>query len=79
MSRPYPIAGLGLAWVAEMVFELLIFILIVYRICKTRGLLRLSLVTRRNIIDVIFHDGKLFVVSNLHTLNQPNAGAMYIG
>jgi hypothetical protein len=61
MSLPFLIAGLGLAWVAEMVFELLIFILIVYRICKTKGLLRLSLVTRKNIIDIIFHDGNFSV------------------
>ncbi|KAG2340800.1 hypothetical protein BDR05DRAFT_491097 [Suillus weaverae] len=74
-------ARLGLAWLAEMVFELLIFILIVYRICKTRGLLRLSLVTRRNIINIIFHDSNFFVAFKLelYTLNQSNAGAMYFG
>ncbi|KAG2135136.1 hypothetical protein DEU56DRAFT_901881 [Suillus clintonianus] len=50
-------AHVGLAWVAELVFQLLILILTVYRICKSRGLLRLSLFTRKNMIDVIFHDG----------------------
>jgi hypothetical protein len=58
MPRSYTIAGLGLAWVADMIYELLIFILIVYRVCKTRGLLRSSLVNRTNIIDTMFRDGK---------------------
>ncbi|KAG2140689.1 hypothetical protein DEU56DRAFT_798251, partial [Suillus clintonianus] len=51
---------LGLSYVASFVFDLFIFILTVYRICKTSSLLRLSLVTRRNIIDIMFHDGKSF-------------------
>ncbi|KAG2129331.1 hypothetical protein BD769DRAFT_678686 [Suillus cothurnatus] len=71
-------ARLGLAWVAEMVFELLIFILIVYRICKTRGLLRLSLVTRRNIIDVIFHDGAMYIGA-MTLVNLPNILTYYFG
>jgi len=71
-------ARLGLAWVAEMVFELLIFILIVYRICKTRGLLRLSLVTRRNIIDVIFHDGAMYIGAMM-LVNLPNILTYYSG
>ncbi|KAG2140688.1 hypothetical protein DEU56DRAFT_798244 [Suillus clintonianus] len=62
---------LGLAWMAELVFELLIFVLIVYRICKTRGLLRLSLFTRRNIINIIFHDAMALV-------NIPNILTFYV-
>ncbi|KAG2139294.1 hypothetical protein DEU56DRAFT_325853 [Suillus clintonianus] len=51
---------LGLAWMALFVFDSLIFALTVHRICKTRGLLRLSLVTRKNVIDTIFHDGAMY-------------------
>lgn len=78
MSRPYLIAGLGLAWLAEMVFELLIFILIVYRICKTKGLLRLSPVTRGNIIDIIFHDGAMYFGA-MALINTPNIMTYYSG
>ncbi|KAG1729513.1 uncharacterized protein EDB91DRAFT_811178 [Suillus paluster] len=53
-------ARLGLAWLAGLVFDIFIFVLIVYRICKTKGLPRLSLVTRRNIIDIIFCDGAMY-------------------
>ncbi|KAG2068547.1 hypothetical protein BDR04DRAFT_1103227 [Suillus decipiens] len=69
---------LGLAWAAEMVFELLIFILIVYRICKTRGLLRLSLFTRRNTVDIIFHDGAMYFGA-MTLLNIPNILTYYSG
>ncbi|KAG2358147.1 hypothetical protein BDR07DRAFT_1418463 [Suillus spraguei] len=41
---------------SQFIFDLFIFILTMYRIYKTWGLLRLSLVTRRNIIDVMFND-----------------------
>ncbi|KIK40386.1 hypothetical protein CY34DRAFT_269993 [Suillus luteus UH-Slu-Lm8-n1] len=70
-------ARLGLAWLAEMVFELLIFILIVYRICKTKGL-RLSLVTRGNIIDIIFHDGAMYFGA-MALINTPNIITYYSG
>ncbi|KAG1871477.1 hypothetical protein F4604DRAFT_814988 [Suillus subluteus] len=72
------LAGLGVAWVAEMVYELLIFILVVYRICKTRGLLRLSLVTRRNIIDIILHDGAMYFGA-MTLVNIPNILTFYSG
>lgn len=71
-------ARLGLAWLAEMVFELLIFILIVYRICKTKGLLRLSPVTRGNIIDIIFHDGAMYFGA-MALINTPNIMTYYSG
>lgn len=51
---------IGLAYVALFVFDLFIFVLTVYKICKTDSLLRLSLVTRKNIIDIIFRDGAMF-------------------
>lgn len=81
MSQSYsnPITGLGLAWVADMVFQSLILILIVYRIFKTRRSLRFPLVARRNVIDIIFHDGEFSIASELCTLTQLNAGAMYFG
>lgn len=53
-------ARIGLAWVAFFVFDLLIFVLTVYRVCKTRGLPRLSLTTTRDIMDVIFQDGAMY-------------------
>ncbi|KAG2063758.1 hypothetical protein BDR04DRAFT_1111164 [Suillus decipiens] len=68
-------ARLGLAWVAEMVFELLIFILIVYRICKTRGLWRFS---RRNVIDIIFQDGAMYFGA-MTLVNVPNILTYYSG
>ncbi|KAG2743163.1 hypothetical protein P692DRAFT_201795142 [Suillus brevipes Sb2] len=71
-------ARLGLAWLAQMVFELLIFILIVYRICKTKGLLRLSPVTRGNIIDIIFHDGAMYFGA-MALVNTPNIITYYSG
>jgi len=74
----HSIIGLGLAWVALFVYEFLIFILTVFRICKTRGLVRLSLLmSRRNILDVMLQDGMCFVVSRLRTVTKSNAGAMY--
>ncbi|KAG1736237.1 hypothetical protein EDB19DRAFT_1050232 [Suillus lakei] len=71
-------ARVGLAWVAEFVFELLTFILIVYRTCKTRSLLRLSLVTRRDIIDVIFRDGTMYF-GVMALVNVPNILTYYFG
>ncbi|KAG1815239.1 uncharacterized protein BJ212DRAFT_265959 [Suillus subaureus] len=68
---------LGLAWVALFVFDLLIFTLTVYRICKTRGLLRLSLVTRRNVIDTIFHDGAMYFGA-MALSNIPNILTYYV-
>jgi hypothetical protein len=55
MLRLSYFAGPGLGWVTLLAYELLIFVLTVYRICKTRGL---SLaMSRRNILDIIFQDG----------------------
>ncbi|KAG0702183.1 hypothetical protein DFH29DRAFT_875351 [Suillus ampliporus] len=62
--------GLGIAWVALFLFDLLIFVLTVYRICKTRGFLRLSLVTRRNVVDIIFHDGVMYFGGNMATFTS---------
>ncbi|KAG1741298.1 hypothetical protein EDB19DRAFT_2038796, partial [Suillus lakei] len=69
---------LGLAWLAQLVFELLAFILIMYRICKTRGLLRLFLVTRRSIIDIIFQDGVMYFGAMV-LINVPNILTFYSG
>ncbi|KAG2140687.1 hypothetical protein DEU56DRAFT_798237 [Suillus clintonianus] len=71
-------ARVGLGWMAELVFELLILILTVYRICKTRGLLRLSLVTGRNMIDMILHDGAMYFGA-MALVNIPNILAYYSG
>lgn len=81
MSQSYssPITGLGLAWVADMVFQSLIFILIAYRIFKTRRLLRFSLVARRDVIDVIdiiFRDGAMYFGAMV-LVNVPNTMTYY--
>jgi hypothetical protein len=67
---------LGLAWVADMIYELLIFILIVYRVCKTRGLLRSSLANRTNIIDTMFRDGAMYIGA-MTLVNIPNVLTFY--
>ncbi|KAG1764017.1 hypothetical protein EDD22DRAFT_951931 [Suillus occidentalis] len=66
----------GLGWVTLLAYELLIFVLTVYRICKTRGL---SLaMSRRNILDIIFQDGAMyFAVMTLS--NLPNILTYYCG
>ncbi|KAG1784588.1 uncharacterized protein HD556DRAFT_1451623 [Suillus plorans] len=71
-------ARVGLAWVALFIFELLIFILTVYRICKTRGLLRLSLFTRTNVINIVFHDGAMYFGA-MTLINIPNILTYYSG
>lgn len=69
-------ARIGLAWVALFVFDLLIFVLTVYRICKTKGLPRLSLITRRNVVDVIFQDGAMYFGA-MALINIPNILTYY--
>ncbi|KAG1737704.1 hypothetical protein EDB19DRAFT_1909675 [Suillus lakei] len=69
-------ARIGMAWVALFVFDLLTFVLTIYRICKTRGLLRLSLVTRRNVIDIIFQDGAMYFGA-MALINIPNILTYY--
>ncbi|KIK49149.1 hypothetical protein CY34DRAFT_7793 [Suillus luteus UH-Slu-Lm8-n1] len=66
----------GLGWVTLLAYELLIFVLTVHRICKTRGL---SLaMSRRNILDIIFQDGAMyFAVMTLS--NLPNILTYYCG
>lgn len=70
------IAGPGLGWTTLLLYELLIFSLTVYRICKTRGL---SLITsRRNLLDIMFQDGAMyFAVMTL--VNLPNILMSYCG
>ncbi|KAG0702189.1 hypothetical protein DFH29DRAFT_875356 [Suillus ampliporus] len=46
-------------------------------ICKTRGLLRSSLATRRYIIDIIFHDGAMYFGAMV-LCNIPNILTYYI-
>ncbi|KAG1770499.1 hypothetical protein EDD22DRAFT_866326 [Suillus occidentalis] len=71
-------ARIGLAGVALFVFDLLIFVLTVYRICKTRGLPWLSLITRRDIIDVIFQDGAMYFGA-MALISIPNILTYYSG
>ncbi|KAG2110613.1 uncharacterized protein F5147DRAFT_689325 [Suillus discolor] len=57
----------GLGWVTLLVYELLIFVLTVRRICKIRGL---SLaISRRHMLDIMFQDGAMyFAVMTLFNL-----------
>ncbi|KAG1732496.1 hypothetical protein EDB19DRAFT_1262462 [Suillus lakei] len=73
-------ASPGLAWVALFAYELLIFVLTVSRICKTKGLLRSpSLVmSRKNIIDIIFQDGAMYFAA-MSLSNIPNILMFYYG
>ncbi|KAG2054311.1 hypothetical protein BDR06DRAFT_955565 [Suillus hirtellus] len=49
----------GMAWVAMFIYELLIFVLTIFRAWKTRGL-RFSLISRRDLLNVIFQDGVMY-------------------
>jgi hypothetical protein len=66
----------GLGWVTLLVYELLIFVLTVCRICKTRGV---SLaISRRNLFDIMLQDGAMyFAVMTL--INLPNILMYYCG
>lgn len=61
----------GAAWIAMFGYELLIFVLTVFRTCKTRGLPRLSLISRKNILDIIFQDGAMYFAA-MTLVNLPN-------
>ncbi|KAG2097010.1 uncharacterized protein F5147DRAFT_715732 [Suillus discolor] len=67
----------GLAWIAVFVFELLIFVLTVFRTCKTRGSPRL-IPSSRNIIDIIFRDGAMYFAA-MTLINLPNILTYYCG
>ncbi|KAG2068123.1 hypothetical protein BDR04DRAFT_1103790 [Suillus decipiens] len=71
-------ARIGLAWVALCIFDLFVFILTVYRTYKINSLLWLSLITRKNIIDIIFRDGAMFF-GVMTLFNIPNILTFYIG
>ncbi|KAG2110614.1 uncharacterized protein F5147DRAFT_651793 [Suillus discolor] len=68
-------AGPGLAWVALFAYELFIFVLTLSRIFKIRGMLRSPylIMSRKNTVDIIFQDGKNFVVSVPEILIQAHA------
>ncbi|KAG2048007.1 hypothetical protein BDR06DRAFT_795045 [Suillus hirtellus] len=65
----------GIAWIMMFIYELLIFIITVFRTWKTRGLPRFSLIYRRDILDVIFHDGVIGVT----LVNLPNILTYFCG
>ncbi|KAG1771988.1 hypothetical protein EV702DRAFT_630238 [Suillus placidus] len=70
-------ARYGLAWVAVFVYELLIFVLTIFRTCKTRGFL-LSSSSSRNILDIIFQDGAMYFAA-MTLINLPNILTYYCG
>ncbi|KAG2743158.1 hypothetical protein P692DRAFT_201887723 [Suillus brevipes Sb2] len=65
----------GLAWVAVFVYELLIFVLTIFRTCKTRGFRQLFS-SNRNIIDIIFQDGAMYFAA-MTLINIPNILSYY--
>ncbi|KAG2129326.1 hypothetical protein BD769DRAFT_678311 [Suillus cothurnatus] len=65
------------AWVAVFVYELLIFILTIFRTWKTRRCLRLSLFDRK-IPDIIFQDGAMYFGA-MTLINLPNILTYYCG
>ncbi|KAG1798850.1 uncharacterized protein HD556DRAFT_1348492 [Suillus plorans] len=67
----------GLGWIAVFIFELLIFVLTVFRTCKTRGSPRL-IPSSRNIIDIIFRDGAMYFAA-MSSINLPNILTYYCG
>ncbi|KAG2358855.1 hypothetical protein BDR07DRAFT_250483 [Suillus spraguei] len=74
------LASPGLAWIALFVYELLIFVLTVFRFCKTRGMLRSPylVMSRNNIADIMFQDGAMYF--GVMTLsNIPNILLFYFG
>ncbi|KAG2111972.1 uncharacterized protein F5147DRAFT_835570 [Suillus discolor] len=68
----------GIAWIMMFIYELLIFILTVFRTWKTRGLPRFSLISRRDILDVIFHDGVMYF-AGVTLVNLPNILTYFCG
>lgn len=67
----------GVAWIAVFIYELLIFVLTVFRAYKTRGSMLLS-PSSGNILDIIFQDGTMyFAVMTL--INLPNILTYYCG
>ncbi|KAG1860311.1 hypothetical protein DFJ58DRAFT_275990 [Suillus subalutaceus] len=73
-------ASPGLAWVALFAYELLIFILTVSRICKTRGMLRSPylVMCRKDITGIIFQDGAMYFGA-MTLSNIPNILMFYYG
>ncbi|KAG2035088.1 hypothetical protein BDR03DRAFT_541605 [Suillus americanus] len=67
-----------MSWVAMFIYELFIFVLTVIRTCKTRGLPRFSLVSRRDILDVISHDGVMYF-AGMTLVNLPNILTYFCG
>ncbi|KIK40392.1 hypothetical protein CY34DRAFT_807245 [Suillus luteus UH-Slu-Lm8-n1] len=70
-------ARYGLAWVAVFVYELLIFVLTIFRTCKTKGFRRLFS-SNRNILDIIFQDGAMYFAA-MTLINIPNILTYYCG
>lgn len=68
----------GVSWVAMFVYELFIFVLTVFKTCKTRGLPRFSLISRRDILDIIFHDGVMYF-AGMTLINVPNILTYFYG
>ncbi|KAG2151162.1 uncharacterized protein EDB93DRAFT_297523 [Suillus bovinus] len=68
----------GTTWVAMFIYELLIFVLTVFRTWKTRGLPRFSLISRKDILDVIFHDGVIYF-AGMALVNLPNTLTYFSG
>ncbi|KAG1811819.1 uncharacterized protein BJ212DRAFT_1589264 [Suillus subaureus] len=67
----------GLAWVAVFVYDSIIFVLTIFRTCKTRKFLRSSL-SSRNIPNIMFQDGAMYFAA-MTLINLPNILTYYCG
>ncbi|KAG2068537.1 hypothetical protein BDR04DRAFT_771097 [Suillus decipiens] len=68
----------GIAWLAMFIFELIIFVLTVFKTCKTRGLPRFFEISRTDILDIIFHDGVMYF-AGMTLVNLPNILTYFCG
>ncbi|KAG2068541.1 hypothetical protein BDR04DRAFT_1143806 [Suillus decipiens] len=69
----------GIAWLAMFIYELLIFVLTVFKTCRTRGLPRFFQISRRDILGVMFHDGICSSRRGMTLVNLPNILTYFCG
>ncbi|KAG2111971.1 uncharacterized protein F5147DRAFT_771549 [Suillus discolor] len=68
----------GTTWVTMFIYELIIFVLTVFGTWKARGSPQFSLVSRRDILDVIFQDGVMYF-AGMALVNLPNILTYFCG
>ncbi|KAG2048009.1 hypothetical protein BDR06DRAFT_963222 [Suillus hirtellus] len=68
----------GTTWVTIFIYEFLIFVLTVFGTWKARGSPRFYLISRRDILDVIFQDGVMYF-AGMALINLPNILTYFCG